>query len=459
MFMRPKRAVTLVLALAITASACGGGDDVTDTTEVDTTQQTTTTAAEETTTTAAEETTTTAGEETTTTAPVEITGRGDGTLTLARVLPETGFLDYLGGPMIAGFLIGIEDINAAGGVLGADVALLEFDSGTDPAVAVPNVNSALAEGADAIVGAAASGVTNAFLDTLNQNGVPNCSPSATSPVFNDQANASLMFRTVPPDQFVSPIIADEIVNDGNGDNVVIVASANDYGIALAGLVESSLGELNATVAASIEYTEETTFDAEADEVVEANPSAVVAIGYRELATLLGKLVDAGLDPSTFYGADGVFSSLLPGIVGGDASIIDGMKVIGASGSDEFNARLAAAGNADFLYGGQAYDCTVLLALWAASEGTDDTTAWDPQTVLDLSDGGTACTTFEDCLALVEGGEDVDYDGASGPLALAPGNPDGDSNLGNPTFSVYSVARYEDGGVLTSVSSTEVDLRS
>lgn len=455
--MKHKRSLRLLAILAIVAmiaAACGDDADTTTTAEAaDTTEAEATTTTEEMAT-----TTTEAMDTTTTTEPVEITGRGDGTLTLARVLAETGFLDYLSPAIIEGVRLAVDDINAAGGVLGADLELLEFDSGTDPAVALPNVNSALAEGADAIIGAMASGVTQSFLDTLNQNGVPNCSPSATSPSFNEQANASLMFRTVPPDQFVTPIIVDEIVNDGNGDNVVIVARSDDYGSALAELVADGLEEVNATVASTIQYTDETTFASETDDIVGANPSAVVVISFREAATLLGLLVDQGLDPSTFYGADGVFSGQLPTLVGGDPSVLDGMKLIGASGSDEFNSRLADEGVTDFIYGGQGYDCTVLLALWAAAEGTDDTTAWDPQTVLDLTDGGTVCTTFEDCLALIEAGDDVDYDGAAGPLALAPGNPGGDSNLGNPQFSVYAVAQFQDGGTLVNLSATEVDLR-
>ena len=144
-------------------------------------------------------------------------------------------------------------------------------------------------------------------------------------------------------------------------------------------------------------------------------------------------------------------------MGGDASVIDGMKVIGASGSDEFNNRLADAGVTDFIYGGQGYDCASSRRCGPRSEGTDDTSTWDPQTLLDLTEGGTVCTTYADCLALIEAGEDADYDG-NWSLSLTPGNPGGDSNLGNPTFTVYSVARYEDGGVLTPVSDTVVDLR-
>ena len=90
----------------------------------------------------------------------------------------------------------------------------------------------------------------------------------------------------------------------NGDNVVIAARSDDYGSALAGLVGENLEALNATVANTIQYTDETTFASEADDIVGANPSAVVIISFREAATLLGLLVDQGLDPATFYGADG-----------------------------------------------------------------------------------------------------------------------------------------------------------
>ena len=37
----------------------------------------------------------------------------------------------------------------------------------------------------------------------------------------------------------------------------------------------------------------------------------------------------------------------------------------------------------------------------------------PETLLDLTEGGTVCTTYADCLALIEAGEDADYDGQYG----------------------------------------------
>ena len=50
-------------------------------------------------------------------------------LTVGTVLPVTGDLAFLGPPEIAGYELAVEDINAAGGVLGADVVIEQGDSG------------------------------------------------------------------------------------------------------------------------------------------------------------------------------------------------------------------------------------------------------------------------------------------------------------------------------------------
>lgn len=427
------RRTAVLAAAALGLAACGGGGGNTGGTATETTT----------------------GTATETTTEAQVTGRGDGTFTIARILPESGFLDYLGAPMIAGTQLAIDDINAAGGVLGQDVELLEFDSGTDPNVAGPNARSALAEGADAIIGAASSGVTiNGVLPLTNPNSIPNCSPSATSGDFDTLESASMFFRTVPPDQFVAPIIINEIAADGNADNIVIVQLQDAYGDFLAAELEKAAGGQGATIAKTIKYApDETTFTSQADEIVAADPSAVIVVGFREAAGLLKALVERDVDPSIMYGADGVFASQLDDAAGVN---IDGMKVIGASGSKEFNDRLAEEGTADFLYGGQAYDCTILMALWAVAEDTDDTSAWDPQTLLDLTDGGEKCDSFESCAQILADGGDVDYDGATGPLALADPDTESEGTIGNPTVSTYAVAQFENGD-LKSVSSTEVDL--
>ncbi|MDP9022073.1 MAG: ABC transporter substrate-binding protein [Actinomycetota bacterium] len=394
---------------------------------------------------------------------VEVTGRGDGQLTMGRVLPESGFLDYLGVSMIHATQMAIDDINEAGGVLGRDVRLLEEDSGTDPTVAGPNVNSLLASGSDVIVGAAASGVTLSFLDVLFQNQIVNCSPSATSSEFLTQPNAAFMFRTVAPDDAVAPVIADEIVTRDGHSSVVIVNRSDSYGQNLADLVAEELQALNAEVLATVEYTEEEqTFDTQVNTVTQNDPDAVVLIAFREGATFLRRLAETDFDMSAVYGADGVFSGRLPEFAageGGDVSILDGMKVIGASGSQEFNERLneslPAEAKREFIYGGQAYDCVTILALAAEQAQTDDSSQF-ADLIVDLTRGGEKCTDFASCKQLLDDGQDIDYDGASGEIELS--QPPGEGNLGNPTVTTYAVARYE-GGELTLVRSERVDLET
>ena len=376
-------------------------------------------------------------------------GGGDGEqLTLGRILPETGSLSFLGPPMIEGVNLAIEDINAAGGVNGSDVELLEADETDDATRVREAAQRLLGEDVDAVIGAAASGQTQEIIQTLSDNEIPQCSPSNTSPVFTDQENADFYFRTVPPDEAVAPVIADAVIADG-AQEVAIAARADDYGRALADLVESSLEESGATVSAKVVYNPDAaTFDAEVGQLTAGDPGAIVIIGFAEAAQLIQGLIERGVEPSELYGADGVFSSTLNDEVDpANADAIDGMKVIGASGGEEFNTRLLEQ-TEDLIYGGQAYDCTVILALAAEAAGSTDGPAILAE-VANVTQGGEKCETFEACKQLLEeDGTDIDYEGVSGPLNL--------TDAGDPTFARYAIAQFS-GGDLEVVSSQDVDL--
>jgi ABC-type branched-subunit amino acid transport system substrate-binding protein len=279
------RIAAAAISVAMLATACAADDDP----EVDET------AAEE----PAEETTDEPTEDDTTTdeateEEIEVTGRGDGTLSIGTVLPESGPLAFLGAPQIQGVRMAIDDINAAGGVLGNDVELIEGDSATDPAVARQTVATALSQGADAIVGAASSGMSQEFIQTLFDNEIVQCSGSNTSPAFTDQENNGFYFRTVPPDEAVAPIIANTVIGDGYS-NPAVVARADDYGVALLELVEEELTNEQGVEPVLVEtYDPETDdFDAEVSEVTGAGADSAVVIGFDEAGALIGALIEAG----------------------------------------------------------------------------------------------------------------------------------------------------------------------
>ena len=254
---------------------------------------------------------------------------------------------------------------------------------------------------------------------------------------------------MPPDEAVSPIIADVVAADG-GTRVAIVARADDYGNALAGLVQSSLNELGVESEIISYDPAATTFDSTVEAAVNYSPDAIVNIGFFFDGTgIIRGLLEAGLGPEIQYGSDGLFLPSLPtDIDPDDANILDGMKVIGASGGPEFNDRLTVISDGNLIYGAQGYDCAVLLVLAAESAGStdgDDMLA----AIGEITSGGTKCTSYEQCSALIADGEDIDYDGVSGALEL--------DSVGDPTVARYAVAQFQDGELVT-IESIDVNLQ-
>jgi ABC-type branched-subunit amino acid transport system substrate-binding protein len=375
-------------------------------------------------------------------------------LVIGQILPETGSLAFLGPPMIEGVGLAVEDVNAAGGVLDQEVEVIEADEGDDAARVSESLNRVLGEGANVVVGAAASNQTQEIIQTLSDEQIPECSPSNTSPVFSEQENADFYFRTVPPDQAVAPVFGDKIIADGRS-NVALVARQDDYGELLLEETSRALQERGATIAAEVSYDPDaTTFDAEVEEITAANPDAVVVISFAEGAPLVKGLIEAGVEPSALYGGDGVFGPTFDTLVDeDDPSVIEGMVMIGAAGGQAFNDRLNSVLPEDeqgnLIYGGQSYDCVILLALAAESAGSVDGPAVI-DAVIEVSRGGTECSDFPSCKALLDQGQDIDYTGSNASAFL---NLD---DTGDPTAARYAIAVAR-GGTLEVIGQQDVDL--
>src|ERR1700704_1722938 len=88
------------------------------------------------------------------------TGIGNGTLTIGQLAPQTGQLNNLLPSFTAPVTLAIEEMNAAGGVLGQPVGYALADDGSNPDVAIASIKQLLEGGSvDAIMGPATSGTT------------------------------------------------------------------------------------------------------------------------------------------------------------------------------------------------------------------------------------------------------------------------------------------------------------
>jgi branched-chain amino acid transport system substrate-binding protein len=375
-------------------------------------------------------------------------GGGDGTLTLGYLLPQTGDLAILGEPMISGVELAVDQINAAGGVLDGDVELVGKDDGgrSNDDLAVQNAQELVTqESVDGIVGAAGSSTSQAVLETITGAGIPMCSPSNTGSdlsLEDSEDNGGFYFRTAPPDSLQAPALADVITGDAH-DNVAIIALNDTYGQGFTRDLSTALEDAGATVAVQVAYDPQgQSYDADVQQIVDADPDAVAVIAFPDTGgRVLQAMIEQGVGPDDvqIYVTDGLqTNSLYEQVDPADPSVTEGIRGTAPAaapegGAEHFPADFEAfAPGVDTIFSAHTYDCTIVFALAALVAGSDDPADIQAE-MIGVTKDGTKCTTFAECSQLVEDGDDIDYDGASGPLEFI--------DIGEPAAGTYDVYTF------------------
>lgn len=355
----------------------------------------------------------------------------DETFEVGGLLAQTGDLgEILGAPQAAGATLAVEDINAAGGVLGKPMVYDPKDSGDqDPDLATPAVTEHLQAGVDAILGASASQISSNQIETIIGECTIMFSPSNTGPVFTTYDDNDLYFRTAAADILQGRVIAQLGIDEGN-ESAVIMARQDPYGEGLLTYIKSGFEEAGGEITEEIVYDPEATeFDTEIGQVVEADPDALFLVGFNESSTILSGLIEEGFTPEDkkIYFIEGNMGNAI-GEAFTEQGVLTSIKgtIPGASVSEEFQNRMLEKdpelGN--FTYGPETYDALVILALAATAAGTDESAAVARE-INGVTREGEACDTYEACLALLTADPeaDIDYNGQSGPVDFAkPGEP-------------------------------------
>ena len=373
--------------------------------------------------------------------------KGDGELVIGTLLPQTGSLAFLGPPEFAGVQLAIDEINAAGGVLGKDVVKKDSDSGdTSTDIASQSVDRLLSENVDAVVGAASSGVSFTVIDKITGAGVVHFSPANTSPDFTDYDDNGLYFRTAPSDVLQGRVMGDLLLNDGYL-NVGVLALDDPYGTGLAENIKISLEGGGGTIAggdAIIYDPKAASFSAEVTQLKGANPEAIVLVGFEETKKIVPELQAQGIGPSTIplYFVDGNLSDYSADFQPGTLANVKG-TLPGAEAPQEFKDALLAVDPAlkDYSYAPESYDATMLIALAAIAAGDDSGEAIASKLV-EISKEGEKCSDFKTCADLLADGTDIDYDGKSGPVEF--------SDKGDPTEATIGVYQYGEDNKYTNL---------
>jgi ABC-type branched-subunit amino acid transport system substrate-binding protein len=364
-------------------------------------------------------------------------GERDLTLKVGTILPQSGTLAFLGPPEEAGVALAAQEINEAD--MGLNIEVVYRDSGdTTTDIATVSVTDLLSQDVSAIIGAASSGVSFTVIDQITAAGVVQFSPANTSPDFTDYEDNGLYFRTAPSDLLQGEVLGNLIAEDGASTLGLLVLN-DPYGTGLATATkeafEAAGGEV---VAEELFNTGDSNFDAQLSAINAANPDAVAVITFDEAKIVVPALVGSGYPGDQLYFVDGNLADysadFAPGLIAGSKGTLPGPKL-----EDDFRERLLEvdATLADFSYGPESYDATMLIALAAyaanSTEGAD--IAEYLRQVSGGSGDGEKISTFSDAAGLLTEGQQIDWDGPSGPIGL-------DEN-GDPTEATIGIYEYGD----------------
>ncbi|TVR57911.1 MAG: amino acid ABC transporter substrate-binding protein [Candidatus Competibacteraceae bacterium] len=346
-------------------------------------------------------------------------------LRIGALVPTTGDLQLYGETSLNGIRLAVEEINAAGGVLGQPISLRVGDTQTSPQAGVDTAQRmATLDGVHAFVGALASGVTIPVAQSVSRvQGLAQISGASTSPVITTLDDGDFLFRTVPSDAYQGVALAEIALAEGY-KNLAILYINNDYGLGLAESFTAAFADRGGAVVRSASYEPgQSSYRGELRRVSRGNPEGLVLIGYPENGqTIVRQALEGGFFEK-FVFTDGLRSPEMIAAIG--AEFMDG--VIGSSPQalednpgarhfrEAYRQKHGEIPPQPFM--DSAYDAVYLIALAAQRAGKADRTAIRDHLRAVAGPSGAKVNPgeWERAVELLAAGEDINYEGASGSV--------------------------------------------
>ena len=371
--------------------------------------------------------------------PVEA-GDRDLTLKIGTALPQSGGLAFLGPPEEAGVQLAVNDINEAD--LGITVEAILRDSGdTTTDKATVSVTDLLSQDVSAIIGAASSGVSKTIIDQITGAGVVQFSPANTSDAFTTYDDNGLYWRTAPSDVLQGEVLGTQIADDGNATLGLIVLN-DAYGTGLAKYTSDAFVAAGGEVVAEALFNEgDSNFASQIAEVTAAAPDAIALITFDQAKVITPALVGSGFPGDKLYFVDGnvadYSADFAPGLIEGSKGTLPGLDTASLG---DFTTRLLEVDPTltDYSYAAESYDAVILIALaaYAANDESGESIASYLRQISGGTGDGAKVTDFAEAAAALKAGDQVDYDGFSGPITF-------DEN-GDPTGASIGIYEFDAG---------------
>lgn len=169
-------------------------------------------------------------------------------IVIGVISPNTGALAAYGNGITTGVDLAVEEINAAGGILGHPVEVIKTDDQSDPTECLNAFNSLVSQGVTLIIGSATSGCTSAITDAANEEEVCLLSPTATADSITTEDD--YIFRACYADSFQGAIAAAYAKQAGYDKVGVVYCAADVYSKGLYDSFSAACAEYDIEVVAS-----------------------------------------------------------------------------------------------------------------------------------------------------------------------------------------------------------------
>jgi len=229
--------------------------------------------------------------------------------------PITGPNAAFGAQLKNGTEQAVEDINAAGGVMGQKLALSTGDDVSDPKQGVSVANKFAAEGIKWVVGHFNSGVSIPSSEVYQEAGIIQITPASTNPRFTERGMWNT-FRTCGRDDQQGEVAGTYLAKNFKGKKVAVVHDKTPYG---KGLADETQKTMNKQGLKEVMYegvnTGEKDYSALVSKLKQANVDVVYFGGlHTEAGLIIRQMRDQGLNAPMMSG-DGIVSSEFVSIAG------------------------------------------------------------------------------------------------------------------------------------------------
>ena len=299
---------------------------------------------------------------------------------IGAIFPLSGGVAYYGNESRDGALLAIEEINAAGGLLGKKLSLISEDDEGDSAKSINAFTKLTTQSRNKVsivLGSSTSGPTMALTSLAQQSKVILISPSATN--IDVTKAGDFIFRACFIDPFQGVVGADFAYDTLRSRRAAVIYDAGaDYNTGLADAFKTQFRTLGGQIVADEAYqTGDVDFNAQVTRIRAANPDVVYLPNYYNDVILQAKQLRAQGINCALIGGDGwdsIIDNAGDEMLNGFWSSGFATDTTDAKGAAFVKAFQARFGRSASQFSALGYDTMMLVADGIKAAGTFDTTA-------------------------------------------------------------------------------------